>query len=642
MIQGFRKLFKSKIGLALVLAFVGLIALAFASADITGFGFGGVAGTERAAKVGDETITTGDLRQTVAGAYDAARQERPDLTMQEFVATGGVDAVLDQMIERAALYDFGRQNGVRIGDALVGSELTRIGVFRGPDGNFSEQAYRQALVQQGISEAILRADIEGGLVARVILEASTFGGDTPALLARRYAMLLTERREGAIALLPSAAFAGTKPISDATLQDYLGANRERYLLPERRTIRYAVIDSGNVVDVTATPAEIAAQYRQDAVLYEGSELRNLSQLVLPTEAAAQAVLKSVDGGASLDAAAKNAGLSTAQLTRQSREALAAATTEAVAQAAFATAKGELAGPIRGPLGWYVLRVDSIESKPARSLAQVRAELAETVTAQKRRDALADLAARAEEQLVGGASLAEVARSLDVPIRTTGLVLENGSAFGSDEAPLAQIARIAPAAFAMDEDSDPQIAAGEDGTSYVLYAPGEIRRSAPPEFADLRSRLVADYRLEQGEKLARSAADRVIAAVTRGASLGEALRMLETKVPPPETVALSRQQLVSSGQSVPPPLALMFTMAKGAPKKITAPGNQGWYVVALNEIETRDIEAGNPLLAQMQQELTRLRREEYAQQLGRAIMLQTSIRRSDSAIGAVRTQLVGQN
>ena len=45
MFQFFRNFFKTKLGLAISLAFLGLIALAFASADVSSTGtFGGIAG----------------------------------------------------------------------------------------------------------------------------------------------------------------------------------------------------------------------------------------------------------------------------------------------------------------------------------------------------------------------------------------------------------------------------------------------------------------------------------------------------------------------------------------------------------------------------------------------------------------------
>ena len=55
MFQFFRNFFKTKLGLAISLAFLGLIALAFASADVSSTGtFGGIAGGDRVAVVGDE------------------------------------------------------------------------------------------------------------------------------------------------------------------------------------------------------------------------------------------------------------------------------------------------------------------------------------------------------------------------------------------------------------------------------------------------------------------------------------------------------------------------------------------------------------------------------------------------------------
>ena len=83
MFQFFRNFFKTKLGLAISLAFLGLIALAFASADVSSTGtFGGIAGGDRVAVVGDEKISTSDLVRAANNGLEQVRQEQPTATMQ--------------------------------------------------------------------------------------------------------------------------------------------------------------------------------------------------------------------------------------------------------------------------------------------------------------------------------------------------------------------------------------------------------------------------------------------------------------------------------------------------------------------------------------------------------------------------------
>ena len=72
MLTFFRNFFKTKVGLAIALAFLGLIGFAFASMYVSSTGaFGGVAGGDRVAVVGSEKISTAELSD---GAAEALRQ----------------------------------------------------------------------------------------------------------------------------------------------------------------------------------------------------------------------------------------------------------------------------------------------------------------------------------------------------------------------------------------------------------------------------------------------------------------------------------------------------------------------------------------------------------------------------------------
>lgn len=640
MIQGFRKLFQSRIGVFLALGFLALIAFAFASADITGSTFGGVGGGERVATVGDEQISTSTYRETLNGAFEQARQEQTGLTMKEFLEGGARDGVLDNMVERLAVFAFAQENGLRIGDQLVGSELQKIPAFQGPDGKFNQDMYTAALRQRGISEKLLREDLAQGLSARMTLVPAQLGTAMPEKIARQYARLLNETRKGSVAVIPSAAFAGDVKVTDAILQSYLAGNRARYSLPERRTVQYAIVGRDSVNDVVATDAEIAARYQADRAQYAGKEGRSFTQLVLPTEAAAKAVLAEMNSPARMDAVARDKGLSTAKVTVADRAELSAQTSPAVTQAGYAATQGAIAGPVKGPLGWYLLRVDAITRSSERTLDQVRGELAAAITAEKRTKALTERAARAEEQLNGGASLAEVAKAQGATLSETGPVLANGAPFGNGPALDPVIARVVPAVFAMDDGSDPQIAFAQDGQSYILFGPGKITPSAPPAFAELKPLLDRDYRLREGSKQASAAADRVLAAIRKGQSPAEAMKLVGRPLPPVDTIDISRQALMGRGGQVPPALALMFTMAKGSTKKVAGPRNSGWIIVDLDDIVTRDVAADDPMVIATRRQIGPQIGGELGEQLTKAIVADVGVKRNDTAIQAVIDQLLG--
>ncbi|MES2303456.1 MAG: SurA N-terminal domain-containing protein, partial [Pseudomonadota bacterium] len=179
MLGFFRSFLKSRVGVAIALLFLGLIALAFASADVTGSGFGGIAGGDRAAKVGSARIGTAELSKALTSAFEQQRQKSPGLTMKQFLDGGGMDGVLDDMIDRVALAEWGKKHGLAVSDRLVDSEIVKIGAFQGPDGKFSQSAYDQLLAQRGLTDKEVRKDLAQGLMARQLLLPVAFGAQMP-------------------------------------------------------------------------------------------------------------------------------------------------------------------------------------------------------------------------------------------------------------------------------------------------------------------------------------------------------------------------------------------------------------------------------------------------------------------------------
>jgi peptidyl-prolyl cis-trans isomerase D len=641
MLQLFRNFFKSKLGIGVTLAFLVVIAIAFASSDVANTGmFGGVSGGDRVAVVGDERIDAAELTANAGNALEQVRQTDPTLTMQVFVAQGGLERVLDQLLQRTAIAEFARRHGMRAGKRLVDSELRQMPNFRGVDGSFDENAFRAALNQRGLTESLVREDLSAGLLARQLLTPIAFSPVMPESFGQRYASLLRERREGAMALLPSAAFAPTAAPSETQLLAFYREASSRFVRPERRAIRFATFDEGALGDLPApTAAQIQQRYQRDRADYAAVERRTFTQLVVPTQAAAQAVVAEVRGGKSLDAAAREKGLASASVGPVTQAELASSASAAVAQAAFAGVQGALATPARGGLGWYVIRVDAIDRQAARTVEQVSGEIAAALANEQRRAALDDLTADIEERFSNGESLADVARELGLEITTVPPATADGRLYGRQDETVPQaLATVLEVAFDMEEE-EPQLASLGAEANFVIFDVADITPSATAPLAEIRNDVIALWRRDQGAKAAKAAADRIEARLKQGGSLAAAVAAEQRSLPAPETINLTREQLARQGQ-VPPSLALFFSMAAGTVKKLEAADDAGWYVVQLSEIEAGQVQPNDPLVFATLQQLGRVSGEEYVQQFVGAVQREVGVERNETAIKAVAAQLSG--
>ena len=645
MLQFFREFFHSRYGVIITLTMLALTALAFAAGDVASSGgFGGVAGGDRAAMVGKTRIGTADLAKRVSQGYDMERQRDPRLSIKGFLAEGGLEAVLGQVLDSKALVVFGENHGIIAGKRLVDSELAKVPSLQGPDGRFSEANYRQLLAQRQLTDAEVRGDISDGLVAKQLLAPAEFGAVVPSSVLNRYVGLMKERREGAIAVLPAAAFAPKAMPSEAELSSWYGANRMAFVRPERRVLRYVVFSDSALKAVPApSEAEIAARFAANHAQYAAVQNRRVTQLIVPTEDAAREILAEVGKGASLDAAAAKRGLAASALPLLAHDALAAQTSAEVADAAFAAKKGVMAGPVQTALGFALLRVEQVEDKPARTLAQVHGEIAAALAIEKRRRALADATAHIEDGFDKGGALSDAAKTLGLTLTETPPLTADGQVYGKPGTGLPkELAKVVQAAFAMERENAPQLAEMAAGKVFVMFDVTQITPSAPAPLAEIRGEVAARLLLQKGQATARTAALKLLAQVKAGKSLAEALTGAGVPLPPAQPISMSRDQIPHPNGQIPPPLALLFSMAQGTTKLLPAPNNAGWLVVQLRSITPATVDAKDPLIASANQELSQYTGREYAEELRSAIRAEVGVKRNEVAIHAVATQLGGGN
>lgn len=644
MISFIRSLINSRFGAIIALAFIGMIAVAFALGDVTGSNsFGGLSGGN-IARVGNQNITLGEFNDAMDNRLKAERQNNPTLDMANFVEGGGLDSTLEQLINRYAIAVFGSEYGVAVSKRLVDSEIRKIPGSKGLDGKFSDQAFQAFLQQIGVSEKMVRDDLSQNLFAQQILPAAASGPMAPDSLVLPYASLMLERRSGQVASLPSAAFFPASAPSEALLNKYYHDNAVKFTVPEKRSISYAIFDK-SIVAAKAKPsaADIAAFYKSNAAKYSASQTRDISQVIVPTQAAAKSVIDKLAQGQSLVQVATGIGLSVTTSKNVTRESLANTSSKAVADAVFAAAVGSIAKPARGKLGWAVVRIDSINQVAARSLAAAAPEIEAELTKSRSEEMLTELTSEIEDAFADGSTINDIAKQYGLNVETSPKLLANGQNTSNPAyKPVPEMQIILPAAFQLETDGEAQLVELVPGERFALVSVADFDEAAPPPLATVRPIVEQQWALAEGAKKARVTADQLRKAVDGGKSLQEALAALEIKGARIESINGTRADLSREGQPVSPPLSLMFAMKKGTAKILQGGGNRGWYVVYLTDVIKGDASGDPDMLKARKQELSAMLQQEYAAQLIASAAKDVGVERNAKGIAELRARLTNRD
>jgi peptidyl-prolyl cis-trans isomerase D len=640
MISTFRQLSKTKIGTIIVASLFILTLIGFASVGVTNFGTGnmgiGSMGSSTLARVGNQEVSEREVDDAMQRRLQDVRQQNPQADYASIA--GDFDQILGALIDQRSLIAFADKFGFHLSKALIDAEIAQIPQVKGLNGKVSDQAYQAFLQQQKMTDAQVREIIAGGLLQRLLLTPAASNARLSVGMATPYASMMLESRQGDAVAIPLDPFkAGLKP-TDAQVQQFYAANRNHYLIPEQRVLRFAAIGPEQVANVTASDQEIAAEYNRNQAVYGTKEVRNLSQAVVPDQTAANAIAQRAKGGASLAAAAAPAGPNAAvtSLNGQTRQAYAGVAGDTV----FSAPAGTVVGPLQSDFGWVVVKVDSAKSEGGKSLAQARAEIAAKLTTDKRKAAIEDIAAKLQDALDAGHNFTEAAAAVKVPVTATPLIAGNGIAPGDPSFhPSPDYAPVLKEGFEIAPNDQPSIVALASKQGYVMVSPAQVVPAAPAPLAKIHDQVVADWINDQARRRAATVAANIAAKASGGMPLAQAVKSTGIALPAVLPLAARRIQIAAQNGQVPGPLRLLFSLGQGKSRMLPDPGGRGFYVVKTNSIIPGNALLQPGLINQMRTELSQSVSEEYAQQFQAAIRAEMKARRNESAIAAEKARLV---
>ena len=633
MISLFRKYLTSWFALGIL----GLVLVAFAFTGVGNTSFGGATSTG-VATVGGQDISEAKLIAEFDRAMRRARQQDPKLDVRAAARQGAIGEIYEQLIATTALEKFGANSGIAISDRAVDGEIASVDAFR-VNGKFDQATYKNLLAAQRLSERDLRDGIHGDLIRKQLVTPVIAATQVPRSMAEPYAALLLERRTGSIAVIPTTSMPVPPAPTDAQLTGFYASHAAQYTIPERRGFRYANLDRDKIAaGVEVTDAEIKKYYDANQETYGGAEQRKLAQVVVPEEAKANALAAAIKGGQSFAAAAAAAGFAAADtdIGQQTKAKFAAATSQAVADAAFAVPAKGVTTPVKSPFGWHVVETVAIIPAHTRSLADARAEIVAKLKSDRTDQLLADTVGKIEDALSSRTSFADVAKQYGLAVVAVPPVTRAGA---NPADPAYTIPPAAAPLVAKAFDADPA-----DGTSlaqlgktqFAVLELGDIVPPSPVPLAKVRAAVTAAWIDDARMRSAKAVADAVVAVVAAGKSLDAALAAHQLPAARPLN---GRRIDLSNQQQVPQPVQAFLLLGAGKSRAIPA-GAQGYWVVHVDTVTAGDIAAAPQLVASARAQFAQSTGDEIGAAFAQAVAAEVGVRRNAAALAAATTRIVG--
>lgn len=490
------------------------ILLAVMVLGLGGFGISSFSGgSQQIGSVGDTEITVNDYARALQRQMNAVQQQlgRP-LTVTEAKSYGIDQQVQAQLFAQAAMSEEARRLGLSIGDAEVARQITSASAFQGPNGQFDREAYRMALRQQGYTEGDFENQVRDDIARNLLQGAVASGISAPKPLIDAYAHYITESRPVSWAEVTGMDLT-QQPAApdDAALQSYYDAHQDRYTSPESREITYVWLTPDMLKDEAAPDdATLRAMYDQRGDEYRQPERRLVDKLVFPSEDEAQKAADRLNAGQiGFEDLARERGLDITDidLGEVTRGDLGSA-----ADAVFALTEPGIVGPVATDLGPALFKMNGILPADDTTFEQAKPDLEAEATINQARTMITAMTADLEDRLASGATLEDLAKDTKMELGHISMTPDTRDGIAAYE-------DFRTAANDVTQQDFPELRTFDDGGVFALQLDG-VTPAAPIPFAEVRDRVIEDWRNDELTRLKADRAEEIVAAVDAGAVLAD--------------------------------------------------------------------------------------------------------------------------
>jgi peptidyl-prolyl cis-trans isomerase D len=469
------------------------------------------------ATVEGQDITVARFRRVYQQQMQAYRNAYGGSMDERLLKQLGVDQrIVQQLIEEEAALAEARRQGIAASDAEVRARILALPAFQ-ENGHFiGNERYRQLLQMQNppINPGEFEEEVRRGVLLEKLQGALTDwitvgdGAVTDEFNRRN------EKVKLAVVAFPADKFKDTVAVTDADIAAHFETKKDTYTIPEKRKIKYALIDLQTIRQrTTVTAADVQRYYDDNQQQYSTPEQVRASHILFKTEGKDDAAVKKqaedtlakVKGGA--DFAALATKLSEDEVSATKGGDLdffgKGAMVKEFDDVAFALKPGDTSDLVKSEFGYHIIRVTDKKAASTRSLDESRVQIEEILKSERAQKE----AERISTELAGKLTKPE---DLDTVAKGQGLAVAESGFFARDE-PIVGLG-MAPAignrAFELKTGEVSEALRSQNGFAFITVTGTQDARV--PALDEVKARVRDDVQKTKAVEAARQKATAIAA------------------------------------------------------------------------------------------------------------------------------------
>lgn len=551
-----------------------LTALSFMSLFGVSSYMGSVGKNKPVIKVDEYEVLQSEIAQRLEQQMQVAKGLFGDnLEINDNIRNAMLQSIVQKVLTDTIIQKTADEQNINISDDLVRKIIYSQAEFLDANGNFDLQKLRRILAASGWTENRYINSLKLDIIKQQLIQNPADNIHVPNVLAEYLTKAENQKRIFKYVKINPEKVKIDRKISQDEIEQYYEDFNAEFVAPEERDVSFIVLSTDDIAKkVNINDAEVEAYYQENIAQFETPETRDVLQMAFDNEETAQKASQALKQGKDFYDVAKDlAGQdkSATDLGFISQDMLIADMAEPV----FAAAKGDVVGPVKSELGWHIMKVADVKSGSKMDKNKAKNKIISTLRKDKAYEQAYDISSQIEDKIGAGASLADIAKDMNVNIYEVSGLSEDGKAKNEPEkyASLLKSNDFVDTAFSYNVNEVSQVVETDDG--FMVLKVNAIRDAHPKTIEEVRGEIEALWEANERSAIAQE----IVNDVMHDLETGEEIE----KVAERNQLALLKTNPLTRSknfENIAPNVMLeLFQETAGTPKLIN---NDGVQIVAV--------------------------------------------------------------